>query len=302
MPAFHVFVRDVSASPSPPLDPTSIAGIAVVAAIILGLFIWLGIRGYRSRAQAKREKVRIAAFTPVRGVYRESETEKEPLPENLQAIHGNTFSREQLTRSVILPEKAVTRPMRGATDEDILDFHRQSGTFPKPFTFALTAGNPKPAASDNGSPRSSWIRYSGASSISNRFSVISSSSSVDSTPTAGSPRKVRQLFSPVLPDELLLTGLGERLTVVQAFDDGWVVVGRSGGTFASTAKSMFKSPSGAPAESDVELGVVPAWCFLKPVKGLRAERPVRSTSLGITVQMDGPSFSSRNELLSWSNF
>jgi len=65
---------------------------------------------------------------------------------------------------------------------------------------------------------------------------------------------------------------------------------------------MFKSSSGAPAESEVELGVVPAWCFLKPVKGLRAERPVRSTSLGITVQMDGPSFSSRDEILSWSNF
>lgn len=193
--------------------------------------------------------------------------------------------------------------MRGATNDDILDFHRQSGTFPKPFTFALTAGSPKPAASSNESPRSSWIRYSGASSIaSSRFSVISSSSSVDSAPTAGSPRKVRQLFSPVLPDELLLTGLGERLTVVQAFDDGWVVVGRSGSVFASAAKSMFKSSSGAPAESDVELGVVPAWCFLKPVKGLRAERPVRSTSLGITVQMDGPSFSSRDEILSWSNF
>jgi hypothetical protein len=48
------------------------------------------------------------------------------------------------------------------------------------------------------------------------------------------------------------------------------------------------------------LGVVPAWCFLKPVKGLRAERPVRSTSLGITVQMDaGPA---RDSLVSWSNF
>jgi hypothetical protein len=218
-------------------------------------------------------------------------------------LQGITFSREQLTRSVILPEKVLMRPTRGATNQDILDFHRESGTFPKPFTFALTATSP-PLAAD-GAPRASWVRYSSASSLSNRFSVISSSSSVDSTPTAGTPRKVRQLFSPVLPDELLLTSLGERLTVVQAFDDGWVVVGRANSAFAASAnKSLFKSASGASAEADVELGVVPSWCFLKPVKGLRAERPVRSTSLGITVQMDGPGpgFSSRDDILSWSNF
>jgi len=297
-----VLARDDSLSPSSSLGPTYIAGIALAGVIVLGLAIWLGIRRYRSRAQAKREKVRIAAFTPIRGIYKESKTEKEPLPENFKAIEGATFSREQLTRSVVLPDKVLTRPTRGATNDDILDFHRQSGTFPKPFTFALTANSFPSAPSGDGSPRSSWVRYSNASSINNRFSVISSSSSVDSTPTTGSPRKVRQLFNPVLPDELLLTSLGERLTVVQAFDDGWVVVGRSNGGFASTAKSMFKSSSGAPAESEVELGVVPAWCFLKPVKGLRAERPVRSTSLGITVQMDGPSFSSRDEILSWSNF
>ncbi|KAJ7127074.1 hypothetical protein C8R44DRAFT_851470 [Mycena epipterygia] len=289
---------DVSASSS--LGPTTIAGIALAGVIVLGVCIWLGLRRYRSRAQAKREQVRATAFTPVRGVFRE----KDPLPENLQAIQGTTFSREQLTHSVVLPDKVLTRPTRGATNDDILDFHRQSGTFPKPFTFALTAPTAASAAAANTSPRSSWVRYSNASSTlsTNRFSVLSSSSSVDSTPTAGAPRKVRQLFTPVLPDELLVTGLGERLTVVQAFDDGWVVVGRANSTFASAAKSMFKSPSGAPAESDVELGVVPAWCFLKPVKGLRAERPVRSTSLGITVQMDGPSFSSRDEILSWSNF
>ncbi|KAJ6505931.1 hypothetical protein DFH09DRAFT_1265101 [Mycena vulgaris] len=254
MPA--LLARDDVLSPSSSLGPTYIAGIALCGVIVLSLSIWLA---------AKREKIRIAAFTRIHGVYKE-DAEKEPLPENLQAIGGNTFSRDQLTRSVVLPEKVLTRPTRGATNEDILDFHRQSGTLNN-----------------------------------NRFSVISSSSSVDSTPTAGLPRKTRQLFNPVLPDELLLS-LGERLTVVQSFDDGWVVVGRSTGGFAASAKSMFKSSSGAPAESDVELGVVPAWCFLKPVKGLRAERPVRSTSLGITVQMDGPSFSSRDEILSWSNF
>lgn len=60
---------------------------------------------------------------------------------------------------------------------------------------------------------------------------------------------------------------------------------------------------GTTSGSNVELGMVPAWCFLKQVKGLRAERPVRSSSLGVTVQMDGHSGETqRNDLISWSNF
>jgi hypothetical protein len=81
-----VLARDESLSPSSSLGPTYIAGIALAGVIVLGLAIWLGIRHYRSRAQAKREKVRIAAFTPIRGIYKESETEKEPLPECVIAI------------------------------------------------------------------------------------------------------------------------------------------------------------------------------------------------------------------------
>jgi hypothetical protein len=99
-------------------------------------------------------------------------------------------------------------------------------------------------------------------------------------------RKVRQLFSPVLPDELVIS-LGEKVTLVKAFDDGWCIVGRD---------SLIKA-------GEVEMGAVPVWCFVKPVKGLKASRPVRTTSLGVTVQIDaGPGFSSREEVISWSNF
>ena len=55
--------------------------------------------------------------------------------------------------------------------------------------------------------------------------------------------------------------------VVNSFDDGWCIVGRD---------SVFKS-------GEVELGAIPAWCFMKPVQGLRAERPMRTSSLGVTV-------------------
>ncbi|KAG7448138.1 uncharacterized protein BT62DRAFT_891058 [Guyanagaster necrorhizus] len=294
-------------SSSSSLRPIYIAGFVLVGVLLLGVALWLAIRRYRRWAQAKREGNLGAAFLSVKGLVRDGNvhTEKAPLPE-----FGSTFSREQLTRSVILPDKVLI-PNRPApvqeTPQDILEFHRQSGNFPrpfspKPFAFALTAAAPNPRGSIVQLNRSSMIRNSFMSTAStvSRFSVISSSSSVDSSPTTGTNRKVRQLFNPILPDELVTT-LGERLTVVQSFDDGWCVVGRESTSNFNNAKSLFKSPS-AQAEPNVELGVVPAWCFLKPVKGLRAERPVRSTSLGITVQMEGPAFSSREEIISWSNF
>jgi hypothetical protein len=52
---------------------------------------------------------------------------------------------------------------------------------------------------------------------------------------------------------------------------------------------------------NVELGMPPLGVFLKPVKGLRAERPIRSSSLGVTVQMDELD-PERNDMISWSNF
>ena len=109
-------------------------------------------------------------------------------------------------------------------------------------------------------------------------------------------RAVRQVFTPILPDELVLA-LGERVGVVRAFDDGWCVVGREAPAQAAQQTSLFR-----PAEAAVDMGVVPAWVFIKPVKGLRAERPIRSTSLGITVRIDAPGFSSRDECVSWLNF
>ena len=100
--------------------------------------------------------------------------------------------------------------------------------------------------------------------------------------------KVRQLFTPILPDEPVLS-LSEKVTIVQTFDDGWCVIAR---------RRPF-SPAGS---DDIELGSVPVFCFEKPVKGLKSERPVRSTSLGVTVQMDSDVPRPRDDILSWSNF
>lgn len=198
----------------------------------------------------------------------------------------------------MLPQPARLAHAQSAAE--IVEAYRQSGTFPrafspKPFSFALD-----PQRTSMLEPSAPGLRSSFMSSYSqNRFSVMSGTSSFNSSITMGATRKVRQVFDPVLPDEIL-TKLGEQLTIVQSFDDGWCVVGREGGSLVQTAKSLFKSAPAA--EPDVELGVVPAWCFLKPVKGLRAERPVRSTSLGITVNLNVPGHTERGELLSWSNF
>lgn len=163
---------------------------------------------------------------------------------------------------------------------------------PKPFSFALGAGN---RGSVIKADRSSFL------SVGSRYSILSTLSTASSIDSSSSPtaRKVRQVFNPILPDELTVTP-GERLTLVQSFDDGWCVVGRENKAAQGIRTKLFKKEE--EDNDNVELGVIPAWCFIKPVKGLKAERPVRSTSLGITVQMDGPGFSSREELISWSNF
>jgi len=211
-----------------------------------------------------------ASFLSVKGVVPDIEKVANQLT--------NGFSRHMIDCTVILPEKALLNPAH-----------------PRPFTRTPPPLVPPVGALPN---FDSWelpqTRNSVRSSRSYRFSSMSGVSSISTS--SGTTRKVRQKFEPVLPDELLPL-LGERLTVVQSFDDGWCVVGRENSTFVHSAKSLFKSqePGG-----NIEIGVVPAWCFLKPVKGLRAERPIRSSSLGVTVNMEGPT--SRNDMISWSNF
>lgn len=284
--------RDWHSSTSDPLNPIYIAGYCVAGVAVLSLAVWLLVHLFRQCSAAKREESRGAAFLSVRGVVNE-QSEKE------RSIQPG-FSRTQINSSVILPDKVLARPPR--TREEVIEFHRQSGTFPrpfsaKPFSFALSAGS----QTDPSSPtQGSLLSFGSSSNPGSRLSVYSVMSAYSSVDTTGCRRKVSQMFNPVLPDELLLSHVGEELTLVQSFDDGWCLVGRENSVFASPPKSLFKGETNN--DVDVELGVVPAWCFIKPVKGLRTERPVRSSSLGITVQMTSPAFSSRDAVLSWSNF
>jgi hypothetical protein len=224
----------------------------------------------------------------------------------LYAIPNANFSPSRVGVSITMPEKAI---LRRSEQVDELGFRQQSESMPrhpspKPFSFAMAAASAASSTSEQrGDKRISRFRDSLLSTTSgqNRFSVSSSGSNSTQGPTTGIRRKVRQLFSPVLPDELLISSPGEQVTLIQSFDDGWCLVGKEHGTFLSAPKSLFRQ-QGTTSDNDIELGVVPAWCFIKPVKGLRVERPVRSSSLGVTVQLQGPGFSSRDEVISWSNF
>lgn len=68
-------------SPSSSLGSIYIAGFVTAGVIILGIAFWLAFRAYTKRARAKRDEDRGAAFLSVRGLVKEGDEEKEPLPE-----------------------------------------------------------------------------------------------------------------------------------------------------------------------------------------------------------------------------
>ncbi|PPQ67474.1 hypothetical protein CVT25_006015 [Psilocybe cyanescens] len=290
---------DPGSSNGPTLaNPIYLAGLIVALVILAGAGAWLGLRTYRKRMMSKRQEKTGAAFLSVKGLVRDDSNnggEKEDFSQRV----GKGFLSDINAPTIVFPDKALSPPALSATRDEVIDFHRRTGSIPKPFTSKPSLASPAFPAStldSTASARNSWISYLGSNFSSNRASVLSTASSNISA-TTGSTRKVRQTFDPVLPDELLVN-LSDQLTVVQSFDDGWCVVGRENKSLFPTAKSLFK-PAAAPETT--EMGVVPAWCFMKPVKGLRAERPMRSSSLGIVLNLEesGPS---RHSIVTWSNF
>lgn len=123
---------------------------------------------------------------------------------------------------------------------------------------------------------------------------------------------VVQTFQPLLPDELGLRE-GERLGVLRHFDDQWCIV---------TRETLRSNPGvgGTPRLNSgvLEIGACPAWVFetRRPPEGFT--RPMRSSSLGVTVSMRMPAtapipepaapaapakpWAAREEVISWSNF
>ncbi|EKM78699.1 hypothetical protein AGABI1DRAFT_41417 [Agaricus bisporus var. burnettii JB137-S8] len=314
MPIIALFQRNIptpasAASSNAGIPALYIIGFCVAGAGVLGIAIWLGIYLYRKKVTKKRHDRMGPAFLSVRGLVKEGEPHPEKNVSSSVQPPGS-FSRNNINSQIILPSKTLDKISEETNDEErdkIMAYHRQSNNFPKPFSFALSNPNRSSGVGER-------LSVAGSFAPSSRFSVFSAASSYNeslaSTDSKGNPgrslRKVRQTFNPVLPDELVVIA-GEQLMILQSFDDGWCVVGRESvprpkPLFGGIRSSRIPTPTSSNGPgNDVELGMIPAWCFLKEVKGLRAERPVRSTSLGVTVQLEGQE-TQRNDFISWSNF
>ena len=122
-------------------------------------------------------------------------------------------------------------------------------------------------------------------------------------------RTVMQTFQPLLPDELGLR-MGEQLGVLRHFDDQWCIVARE----AVPSRPGVGGPPGLNGGA-LEIGACPAWVFESQLPPEGFARPMRSSSLGITVSMRVPApapmpdpaapfkpWAIREEVISWSNF
>jgi len=272
-------------SSSSNISPVYIAGFCVAGALVLVGLVWLLFRTFAKRSRIAKESAAAAVFPndpnrPVNYVVFEKDTQYLTEPSVRTANHQILLA---------IPDKALTRPY--APDAKFIKPHADVaspiGPQPSaPFQFALARG--KNTLSINPGPKFrpssifSFIASSHRSSVidvtENRLSVMSEAS-LDQ----GASCKVRQIFDPVLPDELVVT-LGDFVTLVKSFDDGWCIVGR---------------PSMA-NRYDIEIGAVPTWSFLKPLKDHRPERPMRIDSLGATARLDKPA--TRQSIISWSKF
>ncbi|KAI0749469.1 hypothetical protein C8Q80DRAFT_626397 [Daedaleopsis nitida] len=276
------------------LSPTIIGGIILAAVLAVGLAAWLATRWYRKHASAKFEQQHASASMSYDDVYEKASRcalrPRRPhvvllfLPTPLERQRRHARARSPAPRRVARRDPRALHSRRQAPAA----LHAPPPPPPpSPLTLdSMSQRSPggRPLSTASWSSRVMSLSGGPASKRMSTMSVLSATSSIGSG-AGPAQKKVRQLFDPVLPDEIVVS-LGETLTVVQRHDDGWCIVGRD---------SVFKP-------GEVELGAAPAWCFLKPVKGLRAERPMRVSSLGVTVNVDAPRANHRESVMSWSNF
>lgn len=200
-----------------------------------------------------------------------------------------------------MPEKTI---IRKPYSYDLSDKALFLSLEPSPASSTLSL--PRPLANTSPRPR-------GMSTLNPAHSRHSRSSSGFSTYTQNSPspgftrlsflssaflsqpRPVHQLFQPALPDELALTRYGEGLTVLQSFDDGWCLVARD--ISGASRASHLSTSSGDKAD----IGLVPAWVFVEPLKSNSITRPFRSSSINALRLVHNPA-DARDAVISWSFF
>ncbi|KAF8314973.1 hypothetical protein DL93DRAFT_2079612 [Clavulina sp. PMI_390] len=126
-------------------------------------------------------------------------------------------------------------------------------------------------------------------------------------------KKALQAFEPLLPDEIPVQ-VGDTLSLMQQFDDGWCVVAVEAADDHTRPGSAGKG--GSATAGEIKMGCVPLWVFERKSKVPGEHmRSMRSTSLAVTVELtasdpapgpggrgDGAAPWMREPLYSWSNF
>jgi len=310
------------------LSASLIAGIVFAGAAALGLaivFTVMVLRRHRDRGAKDEEKAH--------GMMQGRANISWPNPQDARESNARvvrSVSRHNLTPSVILPlpvppvPAARPRPPKVSSEPalnssggpmssvELLAHHKAAGTMPRPFiphhTFSqrTPTGEVQAPRSSSASASFSFSHVSIVSpSLRNSFASSLRSSLASSTRGGSDLLRVRHVFAPLLPDELVLRP-NEKVTLIQSFGDGWCVVGRKSPFHAPTPGRQNEYLFGqGTASPDVEIGAVPLWVFEKRANGsAKAERPMRTESLGVTLLDQGKigSGEARDDVISWSNF
>ncbi|KAF8522540.1 hypothetical protein JB92DRAFT_3110642 [Gautieria morchelliformis] len=323
------------ASPGPNTTPTTlglsttmIAGIAVAgaAAVVLAIILtYVFVRRRRDRDTHDQESpkmLQVQVQTDSSRPYGDTQGNNTTNARLIRSV-----SRHNLTPSVILPlpmplpaalprppkfspEPAIHPSGRPMSSVEVVAHHQAAGTMPRPFSPGnLTQRTPTHQAKGHRmSPASASFSFSRASILSAMRPDSPSSSlrsSLSGSRLDSGVLRVRHVFAPLLPDELVLRP-NEKVTLIQTFEDGWYIVGRKSPFHApAPAKpSGYAFGQGTPAD-EVEIGAVPSWVFEKRTHGSpKPERPMRNVSLGVTLVDQGNIGlgGAREDVISWSNF
>ncbi|KAH7928227.1 hypothetical protein BV22DRAFT_1044751 [Leucogyrophana mollusca] len=285
-------LRNVSSSNPPSTDRAGyIIGFAIAGLLLSAIAFWITLRVYRRRVLAKRSVQLDGVFHSVSSLVEVEKAKENHVSQNQTPYtSAPIFSRANLTPSVVFPEKVVTRTPRSPVPP-ISDFKEKSADSA---CSSQSSSITIPPQTRHHSRRSSGFSAYFDDCISSPPGLHDPppQQHFQSTTSQMHYVTVRQLFEPRLPDELSLTRLGDHLIILQSFDDGWCIVSRATGR-----NSLMSPASGTP--DAVELGLVPAWVFSKPINCRGVDRPVRSTS---TNALHAYEPGSRKTVISWSNY
>ncbi|GJJ09005.1 hypothetical protein Clacol_003226 [Clathrus columnatus] len=267
---------------------------------------------------------------------------------NAPRSNGLPSSPRKSRLNVTIPNHQ-TPSIRRLSSQEILAHHTANGTMTRPFA-PLPPTTSDPDVTAAGSPyihqNLTTAQISRSSIITNRrrSSLYLSTSAGEGDPNIDDPNlssisivseassarvqqqqrqqqrpqpnvlKVRTIFTPLLPDELVLRP-NEKLTLIKNCSDGWCIVGRKSPFYVPSPVRKEFGQRNTERPDEIEIGAVPAWVFENNDNGngkenVPGERPLRSESLSVVITMgdddevgqrEKEKGKERKDVISWSN-